>query len=213
MSVIDKLRTTFLMAHEEEARNEYTYVFPADIPSELVPSLSAVANALFTGGKVNWRYGKAMGEDSPGYNAGEDRIYLFTPMQYPDALHYTNTLLHELVHWSGHPLRLGRFTQDARGIGHEMWEEGTEEMTAQLGAALLLEQEGLFSPSMEEHTARYVKGWATQSFDHRPECDDAEDFARVLFGETASETTMHKTFDKAAQQAQAAVAYLKGLVA
>jgi hypothetical protein len=29
MSVIDKLRTTFLMAHEEEARNEYTYVFPA----------------------------------------------------------------------------------------------------------------------------------------------------------------------------------------
>lgn len=216
MSIIDKLRTTFLMADAEAGHDRYTPEFPAQIPTTLVPSLSPLANTLLTSGKVAWVYGKPSPEvESPGYDAVMNKLFLFTPSQYDNAAEYTNTLLHELVHWTGHPDRLGRDVREDDGtVGHYGWQTGVEEMTAQLGAVMLLESEGILTAELEEHSAQYIKGWALESWVEAPGMSgDLNDFVRTLVGAPADEATMRKAFDKAAQQAYDAVTYLKGLVA
>lgn len=67
---------------------------------------------------------------------------------------YYATLLHELVHWSGHPTRLKR---DFTGkFGAEAY--AVEELVAELGSAFLCSLLGV-APALRKDHSQYIKSW------------------------------------------------------
>jgi antirestriction protein ArdC len=65
--------------------------------------------------------------------AAEDRIQLPERELFADAGSYYATALHELVHWTGHPSRLGR--ELGRRFGDAAY--AVEELIAEIGSAFL----------------------------------------------------------------------------
>lgn len=67
---------------------------------------------------------------------------------------YYGTLLHELVHWTGHKDRLARL--QSGGFGSEDYAK--EELVAELGSAFLCSELGIDSEPREDHAA-YLQSW------------------------------------------------------
>ena len=89
------------------------------------------------------------------YALTEDRIQLPPFEAFRDAESYYATLGHESVHWTRHPPRL------ARDLGRKRWgDEGyaREELVAELGAAFLAADLGLYLEPREDH-AGYIAEW------------------------------------------------------
>jgi antirestriction protein ArdC len=74
----------------------------------------------------------------------------------PEA--YYATLFHELVHSTGHPKRLARFTPDSPPPPFGSADYSREELVAELGAAFLCAQAGI-SNATEGNSAAYLAGW------------------------------------------------------
>lgn len=68
---------------------------------------------------------------------------------------YYSTLLHELVHWTGHKTRLDRFSGSA-GFGSP--EYASEELVAEIGAAFLCSIAGVSAEPRADHGA-YLAAW------------------------------------------------------
>jgi antirestriction protein ArdC len=107
-----------------------------------------------TGAKVQEDKGEAY------YLPAVDCVYmpprrLFNDSESRNATEgYYATLLHELVHWSGHPTRCNR---DLKGrFGTEAY--AMEELVAELGSAFLCAQLGL-TPELRPDYAQYVGSW------------------------------------------------------
>lgn len=83
-----------------------------------------------------------------------DEIRLPLPERFVNAENYCATLLHELVHWSGHPTRLHR----AFGARFGDAAYAFEELVAELGAAFLMGHCGLVDATLEGHAA-YLEAW------------------------------------------------------
>lgn len=103
---------------------------------------------------------------APEIRTGYDRAFYSPAVDYvgmPDLDHFRSaedyyaTLFHELVHSTGHPLRLDRpgATQPAP-FGSPDYSR--EELVAELGAAFLSGHTGIF-PRTAENQAAYVAGW------------------------------------------------------
>lgn len=90
------------------------------------------------------------------YHTGNDYIHLPYEKHFRSVDAYYATLLHELVHWTGHTSRLDRFKVASR-YGDESY--AFEELTAELGAAFLSLDLNVRS-DIENH-ASYLNGWAT----------------------------------------------------
>ena len=71
-----------------------------------------------------------------------------------DAESYYATLAHETVHWSGHEPRLNR--EFGKRFGDAAY--AAEELVAEIGAAFLAADLGLYAEPREDHAA-YVEGW------------------------------------------------------
>jgi antirestriction protein ArdC len=89
------------------------------------------------------------------YRISTDEIQLpdFASFHAPEG--YYGTALHELTHWTRHESRL------AREFGRERWgDEGyaTEELVAELGAAMVCASLGIQSRLREDHAA-YIANW------------------------------------------------------
>ena len=67
---------------------------------------------------------------------------------------YYSTLLHELVHWTGHPSRNDRI----KLVAAERSEYAFEELVAEIGAAILCAELGVTAEVRADH-AQYVAGW------------------------------------------------------
>lgn len=83
-----------------------------------------------------------------------DEIRLPLPGRFVNADNYCATLLHEFVHWSGHPSRLHR----AFGARFGDAAYAFEELVAELGAAFLMGHCGLVDATIEGHAA-YLEAW------------------------------------------------------
>tara|TARA_R110002167_G_scaffold93474_1_gene250452 strand:- start:2875 stop:3807 length:933 start_codon:yes stop_codon:yes gene_type:complete len=90
------------------------------------------------------------------YNITRDVIKLPNQSLFDSEEGYYATLLHELVHWTGHETRLGRFE---RGVNKNT-DYAKEELVAEIGATLLCRHFGIQAP-LENH-ASYLKGWMTE---------------------------------------------------
>ena len=121
------------------------------ITREPVDVLDGVALALAYDGGPTVRH---MRQDRAYYNRADDRITLPMLDQFHSPQAYAETALHEVIHSTGHKSRLDRFA-DSQSFGCEAY--ASEELVAEIGAAMLAEQMGI---EVEyEQTAAYVDSW------------------------------------------------------
>lgn len=93
----------------------------------------------------------------PAYFPMADRIRLPHLSQFENAEAYYAVLFHELIHATGHPKRLGRFSADERESREEY---SFEELVAEFGSAFLGAFTGITRPQSEALHASYIEGWA-----------------------------------------------------
>ncbi|GAA4457893.1 ArdC family protein [Rurimicrobium arvi] len=96
------------------------------------------------------------------YNRLTDKIKMPYPQTFIDQEHcsaqegYYSTLMHEMVHRSGHPSRLNR--EFGKKFGDKAY--AVEELTAELGAAFLCAELEITTPARKDHAA-YIANWLT----------------------------------------------------
>jgi len=74
---------------------------------------------------------------------------------------YYSTLFHELVHSTGHPSRLDRFSRDKeeQPADTKVQRYGKEELVAEMGAAILCGAAGIANESTQKDSASYLQNW------------------------------------------------------
>lgn len=120
--------------------------------AEVLPAAEAFVTA--TGAWISHGY------DHACYNRREDCIelpdrdrFIGSPTSPPTETYYA-TVLHELTHWTGAPLRLAR--EFGKRFGDEAY--AVEELVAELGAAFLCADLGIANEPRPDHAA-YVAHW------------------------------------------------------
>jgi len=156
-------------ADQEERRSlpllRYYRVFAlADtegIPSTLVTATHqplAEAEALVAGYE-NGPTILQVRQDRACYSPALDQVTMPTINQFPEVAHFYGTLLHELVHSSGHKSRLDRFDGvDSTVFASESY--GKEELIAEIGAAILASRCGIDRSTIGQ-SAAYIGCWIT----------------------------------------------------
>lgn len=164
MAIKDKNPTT----GEEVVRKipflSYSYVFNYDqvegveLPEQeahcFTDSAKVDSFVLKTGAVISY------GEDRASYSSSFDRIRMPSKEQFIATKHGTpeenfyGTLLHELVHWTGHETRMGRKLGNI--FGSE--EYAYEELIAELGASFLCAEFEIEYETRESH-AQYIHSW------------------------------------------------------
>lgn len=121
--------------------------------------------------------------DKPTYNWVQDQINLPDFRNATSAARWFESAFHECVHSTGHTTRLKRFETGCT-MPPKSPERAREELLAELGAAYLMAEHGIFD-KQEHNLADYIRGWLTALMDDK----------RMIF--------------QASTRAQAAVAYIK----
>lgn len=95
-------------------------------------------------------------QDKAFYSPGRDQIVLPQVRQFRTEVDYWSTLLHELVHSTGHAKRLNRegITLTSRRFGDPLY--AFEELVAELGSAFLCAQLGIFGNVQHDS---YLESW------------------------------------------------------
>lgn len=111
--------------------------------------------------KINYTYvgqygNHAMGSSSPNWNPASDEITLPTEAQFSSPEEWFETLMHELIHSTGHVDRLDR-TEITKNYGSNPAARGLEELIAEMGAATLGEMFGVNYDF--DNTTAYVESW------------------------------------------------------
>lgn len=86
------------------------------------------------------------------YDRVNDRIQMPLIEQFTSVAAYSAVLLHECVHWTGHPTRLNRTFGMAGNA-----EYAFEELIAELGSAILCAELGI--PASLTSSAAYIQSW------------------------------------------------------
>ena len=79
--------------------------------------------------------------------------------QFPDAAEYYSTLFHEATHSTGHPKRLDRLPKNAIAAHFGSEEYSKEELTAEIGAASIMNVLGLETAHSFKNSAAYIQSW------------------------------------------------------
>ncbi len=92
------------------------------------------------------------------YIPSRDTVHMPTKDDFETAEHYYGTLLHELVHSTGHTSRLNRKgVAESNGFGSH--EYSKEELVAEIGANMLLGITGINTPATDTNTVAYCRSW------------------------------------------------------
>jgi len=90
------------------------------------------------------------------YRPRTDEVHMPIIDDFHGVEEYYATLLHEMIHWTGHPGRLNRNLKGRFGTQSYAFEE----LVAELGAAFMCAQLGI-SPSVRDDHASYLEHWLT----------------------------------------------------
>jgi len=113
------------------------------------------AEALVNGyhGRPDIKHGFA----KASYNPVEDQVKMPARTDFMSLEEYYSTLFHELVHSTGHAIRLNRETMTTpAAFGSRNY--AREELVAEMGAAYLCGISGI-SQTTIENSAAYIQGW------------------------------------------------------
>ncbi|GAA4443376.1 zincin-like metallopeptidase domain-containing protein [Pontibacter saemangeumensis] len=91
------------------------------------------------------------------YAPVSDRVQLPELKCFASPHAYHATLFHELIHSTGHPQRLSRFTEKAGRLAEEDYSK--EELIAEMGASFLCAFTGI-REAVFGNSVAYLKGWA-----------------------------------------------------
>lgn len=92
------------------------------------------------------------------YNPTRDKVFMPERRAFDSDLNLVGVLAHEMVHATGHGSRLARET--LRDYSKDRAIRAREELTAELGAAMLLADLGLAATPRPDHAA-YLTSWLT----------------------------------------------------
>ena len=96
--------------------------------------------------------------DEAYYSPSRDLVQVPAKEQYGAIAEYYSTTFHELTHSTGHAKRLNRLTTGIKAaFGGE--EYSKEELTAEIGAASLLNHLGIETPDSFRNSAAYIQSW------------------------------------------------------
>ena len=97
--------------------------------------------------------------DEAYYSPSRDVIHLPIREQFANTAEYYSTAFHEATHSTGHPARLNRFSigDTSAHFGSEKYSK--EELVAEMGAACVLHELGLETPSSFTNCAAYIQSW------------------------------------------------------
>lgn len=149
-------REIFFMKHYTVFNVEQVDGLPPHFYATAAPQISALARlehaeAFFAALGADVRHG-----GNRAFYAPEPDFVQMPPFEsFRDAESYYSTLGHECIHWTRHPARL------AREFGRKRWgDEGyaQEELVAEMGAAFLAADLGLYLTPREDHAA-YIASW------------------------------------------------------
>jgi antirestriction protein ArdC len=93
----------------------------------------------------------------PRYVISRDEVVLPPLALYEAAGTYYATLFHELVHSTGHPRRLCRFSPDDPPL-EDRESYSLEELVAEIGSSFLCAETGILPPTIDNNSA-YIAGW------------------------------------------------------
>lgn len=127
-----------------EARTERTPV--AEVDAQLAPYLAQLAGISFGG-------------DRACYSPGADTVMVPAIEDHEDVPEFYSTLAHELAHSTGHASRLNRPELTAFAhFGDDLY--SSEELVAEMAAAMVLGLTGVGSPATLANSAAYLGHWA-----------------------------------------------------
>ena len=90
------------------------------------------------------------------YSPSEDYICIPSKEQFEHIEEYYSTAFHEMVHSTGHKKRLDRLVNGAK-FGNEKYSK--EELVAELGSAMLLNELGIETTETFENSTAYIQNW------------------------------------------------------
>jgi len=95
------------------------------------------------------------------YRLSEDKVVLPEMGLFYSTEEQYGTAFHELVHSTGHPDRLNRKDLlEVEGFGDANYSK--EELTAEIGSALMLAELGIDSPELQTNQEAYINGWISK---------------------------------------------------
>lgn len=94
--------------------------------------------------------------DRAFYRPATDEVVLPIRKQFVSTAEYYSTVFHELTHSTGHASRLNRLDKVA-AFGSDVYSK--EELTAEIGAAALVNHVGLETSTSFRNSAAYVQNW------------------------------------------------------
>jgi antirestriction protein ArdC len=92
------------------------------------------------------------------YSPFHDHVNIPPIGTHKSAKSYYSVLFHELIHWTGHKDRLNRF-KDIIPSAFGSADYSEEELTAELGAAMLCAKHGILDDEVKTNSAAYLKSW------------------------------------------------------
>lgn len=95
-------------------------------------------------------------QDRAYYSPSLDEIHLPLREQFMEIAEYYATAFHESVHSTGHKSRLNRL-DSAAFFGNEVYSK--EELVAEMGSAILMNEMGIEVPSTFQNSAAYIQSW------------------------------------------------------
>ncbi len=99
------------------------------------------------------------------YSPKEDTVHIPAISQYLDVEEYYSTLMHELVHSTGHRKRLNRPGLTTVSFGSE--EYSKEELIAEIGAASILNGLGIETVGSFTNSVAYIESWLSKLRDDK----------------------------------------------
>lgn len=117
-------------------------------------------------------------QDKAFYSVSKDHIIVPTKEQFVDGESFYGTLLHEMTHSTGSEMRLGRLKAAVFGDS----EYAREELVAELGSALICQQNGI-SKHVKGDSAAYLKAWLDS-------LEESPDFIRTVMSDVKKATAV-----------------------
>jgi antirestriction protein ArdC len=100
------------------------------------------------------------------YSPAEDYVHMTTRERCVSDERYYETMFHELTHSTGHKSRLDRMEGDTGWKRFGSTSYCNEELVAEMGAAMLCAEAGIFQDTLED-SAAYIASWLSRLHNDR----------------------------------------------
>ena len=142
----------FNVFHQDQI-DGFTINAPAPVEHEPIAEAEAIISHYTTRENLTIQHQRG---NEAFYSPLRDCIVLPLMEQFPELAEYYSTAFHEITHSTGHKSRLNRLKTTAH-FGNEDYSK--EELTAEIGAAALVNYTGIETGKTLKNSAAYVQSW------------------------------------------------------